>query len=137
VGLAEASLAGAGFRPVLFVLPQGEAAKTVAEAERLWTACAAARIDRRCAVVALGGGAVGDAAGFAAATWMRGVPLVHVPTTVIAMADSSVGGKTAVNLAEGKNLVGVVHQPELVVADVATLSTLPARELRSGFAEIV
>lgn len=134
---AEASLRAAGFVPTVVVLPQGEAAKSLAEAADLWSAFAAAGIDRKRVVVAVGGGAVGDVAGFAAATWMRGVPIVQVPTTVLAMADAAIGGKTAVNLAEGKNLVGVVHQPELVVADVATLATLPARELRSGFAEIV
>lgn len=136
VAAAQTSLEGAGFRPVRVLLPPGEAAKTAAEVEALWDAFAAADIDRRSLVVAMGGGAVGDAAGFAAATWLRGVPLMHVPTTVLAMADSSIGGKTGVNRPAGKNLVGAVHQPELVLADVDTLATLPDRELRSGFAEV-
>lgn len=134
---ALASLGEAGLDPQVHVLPAGEAAKTLEEAGRLWQFFAEARIERRSAVVALGGGAVGDAAGFCAATWMRGVPLVHVPTTLLAMADSSVGGKTAIDLAAGKNLVGAVHPPAAIVADLATLTTLPAREYASGFAEIV
>lgn len=134
---ALASLGEAGLDPQVHVLPAGEAAKTLEEAGRLWQFLAEARIERRSAVVALGGGAVGDAAGFCAATWMRGVPLVHAPTTLLAMADSSVGGKTAIDLPAGKNLVGAVHPPAAIVADLATLATLPAREYASGFAEIV
>ncbi len=134
---ALASLAAAGLDAHVHMLPAGEAAKTLDEAGRLWQFFAEARIERRSAVIALGGGAVGDAAGFCAATWMRGVPLVHAPTTLLAMADSSVGGKTAIDLAAGKNLVGAVHPPAAIVADLATLSTLPAREYVSGFAEIV
>lgn len=134
---AETSLAAAGFRPFRVVLPAGEAAKTLAVAERTWSEFAAAGLDRAGCVVAVGGGATGDAAAFCAALWMRGVPVVQVPTTLLAMADSAVGGKTAVNLREGKNLVGVVRQPALVVADVSTLRTLPRRELASGFAEIL
>lgn len=137
LGAAEASLADAGFRVAVEVLPAGESAKTVEEAERLWAAFAEQALDRSGVVVALGGGAVGDVAGFCAATWMRGVPWIVVPTTLLAMADSAVGGKTGVNLAAGKNLVGAFHPPALVVADLGTLATLPGRELRSGFAEIV
>lgn len=137
LAVAEGALRAAGFRPTTIVVPAGEAAKSLAEAERLWTALAAADLDRRRGIVALGGGAVGDVAGFCAATFLRGVPWIVVPTTLLAMADSSVGGKTAVNLPAGKNLVGAFHAPSLVVADPATLATLPARELRSGFAEIV
>ncbi|MCG3133171.1 MAG: 3-dehydroquinate synthase [Planctomycetes bacterium] len=119
------------------MLPAGEAAKALGEVERMWEFFGGHRLDRRSAVVALGGGAVGDSAGFAAATWMRGVPLVHVPTTLLAMSDSAVGGKTAIDLPAGKNLVGAVHMPAAVVADTDTLATLPDREFRSGFAEIV
>ncbi len=134
---ATASLRDAGFLPEVIVVPTGEASKTVAEAERIWNRLAEARIERGGVVFALGGGAVGDVAGFCASTWQRGVALVQVPTTLLAMADSSVGGKTAVNLAAGKNLVGTFHPPALVVADLACLDSLPDRELRSGFAEIV
>jgi shikimate kinase/3-dehydroquinate synthase len=94
-------------------------------------------VERRTAVVALGGGVVGDLAGFAAATVLRGLPFVQVPTTLLAQVDSSVGGKTGINTAFGKNLLGAFHQPRLVLADTGTLATLPARELRAGYAEIV
>ncbi len=137
VEIARSSLHAAGFATHLEVLPRGEAAKTVAGAEQLWNALADAGIGRDGGVVAVGGGAVGDVAGFAAATWMRGVACVQVPTTVLAMADSSVGGKTAIDRREGKNLVGAFHQPRLVVSDVATLATLEVRELRAGLAEVV
>ncbi|MCE9637104.1 MAG: 3-dehydroquinate synthase [Planctomycetes bacterium] len=133
----EASLRAAGFQPTVVTLPAGEAAKDIRQVERLWGEFGAAGLDRSGVVVALGGGAASDVAGFAAATWMRGVPWIVAPTTLLAMADASVGGKTAVNLPAGKNLAGTVHMPVLVVADVATLATLPARETRSGFAEIV
>lgn len=119
------------------VLADGEAHKTLASAERIFDALAALGATRDATVVALGGGVVGDVAGFAAACWMRGVALVQVPTTLLAMADSAVGGKTAVNVAAGKNLVGAFHQPRAVIADIATLASLPAREFRAGLAEIV
>lgn len=134
---ADASLRAAGFRPFAVELSEGEAGKSLAQAERVWAAFAENGLDRGGVVFALGGGAVGDAAGFCAALWMRGTPVVQVPTTLLAMADSAIGGKTAVNLPGGKNLVGVVHQPALVVADMDTLATLPDREFLSGFAEIV
>jgi 3-dehydroquinate synthase len=118
-------------------VPEGEAHKTLAEASRVFTALAAFKASRDATVVALGGGVIGDLAGFAAACWMRGVSLVQVPTTLLAMVDSAVGGKTAVDLPEGKNLVGAFHQPRAVVADTDTLHTLPERELRAGYAEVL
>jgi 3-dehydroquinate synthase len=132
-----ASLRAAGFDPVVETLPAGEAAKSLDVAGRLWTSFAAARLDRGSIVVAVGGGAVIDVAGFAASAWMRGVPWIAVPTTLLAMADASVGGKTAVNLHAGKNLVGSIHMPSAVVMDLTTLATLPPRELRSGLGEIL
>ncbi len=121
----------------LHVVPAGEASKTLERCAGIFSALAARRATRDATVVALGGGMVGDLAGFAAACWMRGVRLLQVPTTLLSMVDSSVGGKTAVNLPEGKNLVGAFHQPAAVVADTDTLATLPDRELASGLAEVV
>ncbi len=121
----------------VLVLPDGESEKTLASAERIFEALAAARLTRDGTIVALGGGVIGDLAGFAAACWMRGIRFVQVPTTLLAMVDSSVGGKTGVNIVQGKNLVGAFHQPALVVADLAALDTLPDRELRAGLAEVV
>ena len=119
------------------LLPDGEAAKTPRVWERTIRAMARAGLDRSSFVVAFGGGSIGDAAGFAAATYMRGIRLIQIPTTLLSMVDSSVGGKTGVNLVEGKNLVGSFHQPCLVLADLAFLRTLPARERRSGVFEVV
>ncbi len=119
------------------VLPAGEQEKTLARFGDVMAALAALGASRDATVVALGGGVVGDLAGFAAACWMRGVRFVQLPTTLLAMVDSSVGGKTAVDLPQGKNLVGAFHQPAAVLADVATLDTLPPRELRAGLAEVV
>jgi len=121
----------------VLVLPDGESAKTLASAERIFKALANARLTRDGTVVALGGGVIGDLAGFAAACWMRGIRFVQVPTTLLAMVDSSVGGKTGVNIAQGKNLVGAFHQPSLVLADLAALDTLPDRQLRAGLAEVI
>ncbi len=118
-------------------VPDGEAYKTLEQAGRVFSALAAMRASRDATVVALGGGVIGDLAGFAAACWMRGVAFVQVPTTLLAMVDSAVGGKTAVDLPEGKNLVGAFHQPRAVIADTDTLATLPARELRAGLTEVV
>jgi 3-dehydroquinate synthase len=115
----------------------GEENKTLATAEQLYEAFASAGIRRGGLVVALGGGVVGDLAGFAAATWMRGVRFVQLPTTLLAMVDSSVGGKTGVDVPAGKNLVGAFHQPSLVLCDPAFLKTLPEREVRSGMSEVV
>ncbi len=131
------SLGRAGFRPVLLTVPAGERSKSMAQAENLCARLADAGLDRTSFVVALGGGMIGDLAGFVGAIYHRGVPCVQVPTTLLAQVDSSIGGKTAVNTAAAKNLIGAWHQPALVIADVDTLATLPPRELRQGFAEIV
>lgn len=119
------------------VLPAGEVHKTAATLQRLWDAALAVDADRRMLIVALGGGVVGDLAGFAAATVLRGVRVLQLPTSLLAQVDASVGGKTAINTAVGKNLVGAFKQPSLVVADVAALATLPPRELRNGLGEVV
>jgi shikimate kinase/3-dehydroquinate synthase len=132
-----ACLAAAGIDAALHVVPASEAAKGWAELARLSDACAAQRLTRADIVAALGGGVVGDLAGFAAATWMRGVRWVQCPTTLLAQVDSSVGGKTAIDIAAGKNLVGAFHNPALVLADAALLATLPRRELACGYAEIL
>lgn len=131
-------LRDAGFevRSVI-TLKDGEKAKTVGEWERTMRAMATARLDRGGFVVALGGGSVGDAAGFAAATFMRGIRLVQIPTTLLSMVDSSVGGKTGLNLPQGKNLIGSFHQPSLVLADLRFLDTLPERERQSGVYEVL
>jgi 3-dehydroquinate synthase len=118
-------------------VPAGEGSKSLAEAARLYTRLAARAADRRTPVIAVGGGVVGDLAGFVAATYNRGLPLVMVPTTLLAMVDSSVGGKVGINLPEGKNLVGAFHQPAAVWIDTDLLATLPDREYRSGLAEVV
>jgi 3-dehydroquinate synthase len=118
-------------------LRDGESQKTIESYYQILTALLEAKFERGCTVVALGGGVVGDMAGFAAAVFMRGIRLVQVPTTLLSQVDSSVGGKVGVNLKAGKNLVGAFHQPRLVLCDLDTLTTLPDRELRSGIAEIV
>ncbi|HET8631205.1 MAG TPA: 3-dehydroquinate synthase [Thermomicrobiales bacterium] len=118
-------------------VPAGEASKSLAHAADLYAWLAGERAERGEPVLAFGGGVAGDLAGFVAATYLRGVPLAQVPTTLLAMVDSSVGGKTGVNLPAGKNLVGAFYQPALVLADPRLLATLPARELRSGWAEVV
>lgn len=120
-----------------FVLPPGESEKTLARFGEALGALAQIKANRDATVVALGGGVVGDLAGFAAACWMRGIAFVQLPTTLLAMVDSSVGGKTAVDLPQGKNLVGAFHQPAAVIADTDVLATLPARELSAGLAEVV
>ena len=131
------SLGTAGFRAIVVEFPAGEASKTVALAEQLYDRLADAKADRQTLVVAVGGGVTGDLAGFAAATYNRGLPLLMVPTTLLAMVDSSVGGKTGVNHPRGKNLIGAFHQPTGVWIDTAFLDTLPDREFRSGLAEVV
>lgn len=131
------SLEGAGYAPTLHTVPAGEASKSMLQAETLCSALAAAGHDRRSFVIALGGGVVGDLAGFVAAVFYRGIPFVQIPTTIVAQVDSSVGGKTGVNLAEGKNLLGAFHQPALVLVDPGVLATLPGREFREGFAEVI
>lgn len=136
-GRVSESLRGAGFDPMVLEVPEGEEAKSLREAERLWDGFLAHGIDRASPVVAVGGGVVGDLAGFAAASFMRGVPVVQVPTTLLAQVDASIGGKVAVNHPRGKNLIGAFHQPRLVLIDPETLRTLPEREYRSGLAEVV
>ncbi len=131
------SLRQAGHEITLLMVPPGEESKSMEEAVRLSRALVRARLDRGSALLGLGGGVIGDLAGFVAATLYRGISFVNLPTTLLAQVDSSVGGKTGVNLPEGKNLVGAFHQPRLVVADVLTLVTLPEREFRSGLAEVV
>lgn len=133
---AKASLKAAGFRVSDVVVPAGEEAKAVAVAGEIWNAMASLGLTRDCAVVALGGGVVGDLAGFVASTYMRGIPFVQVPTTLLAMVDSSVGGKTGVNLEAGKNLVGTFKQPVYVAACTTVLDTLNEREWACGCAEI-
>jgi 3-dehydroquinate synthase len=131
------SLRAAGVMVDAVVVPSGERAKSPARLAALWDAFAGFGLGRRDAVVALGGGVVGDLAGFAAATWLRGVPWIVVPTTLLAQVDSSVGGKTAVDLAAGKNLSGAFHQPAGVLVDPETLDTLPRWQRRAGLAEVV
>jgi 3-dehydroquinate synthase len=134
---AEAALKAAGIGSSPVVVPAGESSKSFRMLERVCDALIAARIERGDLVVALGGGVVGDLAGFAAAVVRRGVDYVQVPTTLLAQVDSSVGGKTAINSSHGKNLIGAFYQPILVIADTALLDTLPQREFRAGYAEVV
>jgi len=134
---AEKSLKEAGFEVTFGEIGDGEQHKTLATAERLYDLAFDKEIDRKSAVVVLGGGVTGDVGGFVAATYLRGVPFVQVPTTLLAQVDSSVGGKVAVNHPRGKNIIGVFYQPGFVLADVDLLKTLPPRELRSGLAEVI
>ncbi len=131
------SLENAGFRPTMHTVPAGEASKSLGHVEYLCREMIRAGHDRKSLVVALGGGVVGDLAGFVAAMFYRGIPFVQIPTTIVAQVDSSVGGKTGVNVAEGKNLLGAFHQPSLVIVDPETLRTLPDREFHEGFAEAI
>lgn len=132
-----AALETSGLRVIDVSIPPGEKEKTLATAERVAAACVEAGLDRRSAIVAVGGGVVGDLAGFVAAVLYRGVRYAQVPTTLLAMIDSAIGGKTGVDLPAGKNLLGAFWQPRFVLADVATLATLPSRELRAGFGEVL
>ena len=131
-----AGLTATGFAASSVVIPGGEAGKNLETWQSIVNELLAARVERRTAVIALGGGVVGDLAGFAAATTLRGLPFVQIPTTLLSQVDSSVGGKTGVNTAFGKNLVGAFYQPKMVLADTGVLATLPPRELRAGYAEI-
>ena len=133
----EASLGTSEFHTKLAVIPAGEESKSQTELSRLYDALYELAADRNTAVVAVGGGVVGDLAGFAAATYNRGIPLVMVPTSLLAMVDSAVGGKTGINHPKGKNLIGAFHQPACVWIDTALLDTLPERDYRSGLAEVV
>jgi 3-dehydroquinate synthase len=131
------SLEEAGFHAVLLTVPAGERSKCLTTAEGLCDRLIEAGLDRGSFVLALGGGVVGDLAGFVAAIYQRGIPLVQIPTSIVAQVDSSIGGKTGVNARAGKNLIGAFHQPRLVLADTNTLATLPDREYREGFAEVI
>ncbi|ADL07140.1 3-dehydroquinate synthase [Thermosediminibacter oceani] len=131
------SLKEAGFDAHIAVIPPGEPSKTLKEAERLYIKALDYGLDRNSAIIALGGGVVGDLAGFVAATYMRGIRYVQVPTSLLAQVDSSVGGKVAVNLKLAKNIVGAFHQPVAVIIDPLTLKTLPDREFREGLAEVI
>ena len=131
------SLTAAGFEPFLITVPAGETAKSLKTVQYCNDQLAAHRLERKSFIVALGGGVVGDLAGFVAATYLRGIAFVQVPTTLLAQVDSSVGGKVGVNLTAGKNLVGAFYQPRLVLCDLKTLHTLPEREFRAGLAEVI
>lgn len=131
------SLSAAGFQAEVLTVTPGESSKSLTTAEAVFTKAIRMELDRKSPIIALGGGVVGDLAGFAAAAYLRGVPFIQVPTTLLAQVDSSVGGKTAVNHTLGKNLIGAFYQPGLVVIDPAVLDTLPARELKAGLAEVI
>lgn len=131
------SLKNSGFDPVLITFPAGERAKSLRSVGRCYDELAKHRLERQSWIVALGGGVVGDLAGFVAATYLRGIPFVQVPTTLLAQVDSSVGGKVGVNLKAGKNLVGAFYQPRLVLCDLRTMRSLPMREYRAGLAEVI
>ncbi|MGG6296050.1 3-dehydroquinate synthase [Leptolyngbya sp. AN02str] len=134
---AIASLTQAGFDVAHILLPPGERFKTPASLQKIYDAALNHRLERSSTIVALGGGVIGDMAGFAAATWLRGIHFVQVPTTLLAMVDASIGGKTGVNHPHGKNLIGAFHQPRLVLIDPEVLKTLPSREFRAGMAEVI
>lgn len=131
------SLSKAGFEPVLLTVPAGENSKRLSVVEKCYDQLTAHRLDRASFIVALGGGVIGDVAGFVAATYLRGIPFVQMPTTLLAQVDSSVGGKTGVNLRAGKNLAGAFYQPRLVLCDLEVLKTLPDRDYISGLAEVI
>jgi 3-dehydroquinate synthase len=126
-----------GFAVATCILPPGERYKTLATVQKIYDEALAHRLERSSTIVALGGGVVGDMAGLAAATWLRGINVVQVPTSLLAMVDAAIGGKTGVNHPQGKNLIGAFHQPRLVLIDPLVLKTLPARELRAGLAEVI
>jgi len=133
----EQSLKKAGFSVFITIIPDGERYKSQESANKIYASCLQCGFDRGDTILALGGGVIGDLAGFAAATFMRGINLVQVPTTLLAQVDSSVGGKVGVNLPDGKNMVGAFYQPKLVYADLKTLRTLPAKEFAHGLAEVI
>lgn len=134
---AVASLTAAGFDVATYTLPPGERYKNLNSIQKIYDSALEHRLERSSTIVALGGGVVGDMAGFAAATWLRGINVVQVPTTLLAMVDSSVGGKTGVNHPHGKNLIGAFYQPRFVLIDPDVLKTLPVREFRAGMAEVI
>ena len=131
------ALSQSGLEVVPILVPDGEEHKNIHSLQTIYDRLIAARLERKSCVLALGGGVIGDLAGFAAATYLRGVPYVQVPTTLLAQVDSSVGGKTAIDHAQGKNLIGAFYQPKLVLIDVAVLKTLPHREMVAGLAEVI
>jgi len=131
------ALRTAGFDVQSCILPAGERHKTLKTVERIYQHCAQHRLERRSTLIALGGGVIGDMAGFAAATWLRGIHFVQIPTSLLAMVDASIGGKTGVNHPQGKNLIGAFYQPQAVLIDPEVLHTLPVREYRSGMAEVI
>jgi 3-dehydroquinate synthase len=131
------SLESANFQPTLITIPAGEKSKTLEQAGAICDQMIAAGLDRQSFVIGLGGGMVGDISGFVAAIYHRGIPHVQIPTTLLAMVDSSIGGKTGVNTSDGKNLIGAFHHPSLVIDDVKVLKTLPPREFNQGFAEVI
>jgi 3-dehydroquinate synthase len=131
------SLTSGGFKPTLITIPAGEKSKTLKQVGAICEEMIAAGLDRQSFVIGLGGGVIGDISGFVAAIYHRGIPHVQIPTTLVAMVDSSIGGKTGVNTADGKNLIGAVHQPSLVIDDLDVLKTLPRREFNQGFAEVI
>ena len=133
----ELSLSQAGFQPVRVTVPAGESSKSISQLGFICDAMIEAGLDRSSLLIALGGGVVGDLAGFVAAVYYRGIPYIQIPTTIVSQVDSSVGGKTGVNAAGGKNLIGSFHQPRLVIADTDTLRSLPEREFNEGFAEVI
>lgn len=132
-----AALERAGAAPIVIELPDGEGHKDAQTLDRIYAGLLSAQCDRKTMLVALGGGVVGDMTGFAAATYMRGIDFIQIPTTLLAQVDSSVGGKTGINHPLGKNMIGAFHQPRAVIADLAVLDTLPARELSAGLAEVI
>ncbi len=131
------SLTAAGFQPELITIPAGEKSKTLEQSGAICDQMIAAGLDRQSFLIGLGGGVIGDISGFVAAIYHRGIPHVQIPTTLLAMVDSSIGGKTGVNTSAGKNLIGAIHPPALVIDDVDVLKTLPRREFNQGFAEII
>jgi 3-dehydroquinate synthase len=131
------SFSSENFLPRLIRIPAGEKSKSLAQVEKICEQMIAAELDRSSFVVGLGGGVIGDISGFVAAIFQRGIPHIQIPTTLLAMVDSSIGGKTGVNLEAGKNLIGAIHHPALIIADVDALESLPRQELRQGYAEII
>lgn len=134
---AIAALTAAGFQIATCMLPAGERYKTLSSIQKVYDTALDNRLERSSTIVALGGGVIGDMAGFAAATWLRGINFVQVPTSLLAMVDAAIGGKTGVNHPQGKNLIGAFHQPRLVLIDPQVLTTLPPREFRAGMAEVI
>lgn len=136
-GRLENSLTSAGFTPVVIAIPPGEQSKTLEQVATICDQMIAAGLDRHSFVIGLGGGVIGDISGFVASIFQRGIPHVQIPTTLLAMVDSSIGGKTGVNTCAGKNLIGTVHHPVMVIDDIDVLKALPPREFKQGFAEII